>query len=59
MISGPPAVQIPASLVAAITHRLGALAPHVVEVLRWAALLGSEFTVTDLSAVTGLRAGAS
>jgi len=57
MISGPPAVQIPASLVAAITHRLGALAPHVVEVLRWAALLGSEFTVTDLSAVTGLRAG--
>lgn len=56
MVPGQAAVHVPASLVAAINHRLGALASDVVDALRWAALLGSEFTVTDLSAVTGRRA---
>jgi DNA-binding CsgD family transcriptional regulator len=56
VVPGPAAVQVPASLVAAINHRLGALGSHVADALRWAAVLGAEFTVTDLSAVTGLRA---
>jgi DNA-binding CsgD family transcriptional regulator len=56
LVPGPAAVQVPVSLVATINHRLGALPSHVVDALRWAAVLGSEFTVTDLSAVTRLRA---
>ncbi|MER5884215.1 AAA family ATPase [Streptomyces sp. NPDC001941] len=37
----------------AVAHRFGALRPDTVEVLRRAALLGTEFTATDLAAVTG------
>jgi DNA-binding CsgD family transcriptional regulator/tetratricopeptide (TPR) repeat protein len=45
-------VPVPQSLAAAIGERLSALAPAEVGVLRWAAVLGAEFSVTDLVAVT-------
>jgi DNA-binding SARP family transcriptional activator/tetratricopeptide (TPR) repeat protein len=44
-------VQVPTSLSSALTHRLGFLSPATAEVVRRAALLGTEFTVSDLSAV--------
>jgi len=57
LIPGPAAIRVPASLAAAINHRLTGLAADVVETLRWAAILGSEFSVTDLSVVTGRLPG--
>jgi DNA-binding CsgD family transcriptional regulator len=51
-------VRVPVSLGAAIAARLGSLSEDVVEVLEWAALLGQEFSVTDLAVVTGRTAGA-
>ena len=50
-------VQVPVSLAAAIAGRLTGLAQDVVGVLRWAAVLGQEFSVTDLEVVTGRTAG--
>jgi DNA-binding CsgD family transcriptional regulator len=49
--------EVPASLAEAIEGRLGALREETAGVLRWAAVLGQEFTVTDLVAVTGQAAG--
>jgi DNA-binding CsgD family transcriptional regulator/tetratricopeptide (TPR) repeat protein len=46
-------VRLPAALGTAIAQRLGALPAQTVTVLRWAALLGQEFRVTDLGLVTG------
>lgn len=57
LVPGPAAIPVPESLAAAINHRLAGLAADVVEALRWAAILGPEFTVTDLSAVTGRLPG--
>ncbi|GAA3438090.1 BTAD domain-containing putative transcriptional regulator [Kutzneria kofuensis] len=45
--------RVPASLVQAVTGRLGFLSEATREVLRWAALLGGEFGVVDLSVVVG------
>jgi DNA-binding CsgD family transcriptional regulator len=53
----PDRRAVPASLAGAIERRLSALPPELVGVLRWAAVLGSEFTVTDLAVVTGRTAG--
>jgi DNA-binding CsgD family transcriptional regulator/tetratricopeptide (TPR) repeat protein len=50
-------VRVPVSLAAAIGERLAGLAPDVAQVLRWAAVLGDEFSVTDLELVTGWPAG--
>jgi DNA-binding CsgD family transcriptional regulator len=50
-------VRVPASLAAAIEGRLGSLPEDVVTVLRWGALLGSEFSVRDLEVVSGWSAG--
>jgi DNA-binding CsgD family transcriptional regulator len=50
-------VRVPASLAAAIAGRLEWLPAEVVGVLRWAAVLGQEFSVTDLAVVTGRTAG--
>ena len=50
-------VPVPVSLAAAIAGRLAGLAEDVVWVLRWAAVLGSEFSVADLEVVTGRTAG--
>jgi DNA-binding CsgD family transcriptional regulator len=57
-LAGPGGlVAVPGSLVAAITERLEEAPAEVVEALRWAAVLGAEFTVTDLSLVSGRPAG--
>ena len=49
-------VRVPASLEAVIAERLSALPEETVTVLRWAAVLGQEFRVTDLEMVTGRSA---
>jgi DNA-binding CsgD family transcriptional regulator len=57
-LSGAEAlVHVPASLAAAIAGRIGSLTDDVSWVLRWAAVLGQEFSVTDLKVVTGRSAG--
>ena len=48
---------MPGSLAGVIGGRLGWLDEDVVGVLRWAAVLGQEFSVTDLEVVTGRSAG--
>ena len=45
------------SLTALIGERLDALADNVVSALRWAAVLGAEFSVADLELVSGWAAG--
>jgi hypothetical protein len=50
-------VRMPVSLDAAIEERLAGLPEDAVQVLRWAAVLGAEFSVTDLQAVSGQSAG--
>ena len=56
-LAGRDGAGVPASLAEAIGWRLGGLRPGTAGVLRWAAVLGQEFTVTDLAAVTGRTAG--
>jgi DNA-binding CsgD family transcriptional regulator/tetratricopeptide (TPR) repeat protein len=53
----PGAVRVPTSLQAAIADRVAGLSAAVTTVLRWAAVLGSEFSVADLGLVSGLAAG--
>ena len=53
----PAPVRVPVSLDAAIGRRLAGLAPDAVRVLRWAAVLGAEFSVTDLEVVSGQPVG--
>lgn len=50
-------IRVPVSLAAAIDGRLQALPEDAVRVLRWAALLGFEFSVADLEVVSGQAAG--
>jgi DNA-binding CsgD family transcriptional regulator len=57
LAAGVTPVQLPVSLVAAAADRLAALAGNVTRVLRWAAVLGQEFSVTDLQIVAGRTAG--
>ncbi|TDP97753.1 BTAD domain-containing putative transcriptional regulator [Labedaea rhizosphaerae] len=45
--------QLPRNLATAVTRRLGFLGEPAREVLRWAALLGTEFDLADLAAVLG------
>ncbi|MEV8437900.1 BTAD domain-containing putative transcriptional regulator [Actinosynnema sp. NPDC051121] len=45
--------RVPVSLVSAVTGRLDFLSDPTREVLRWSALLGGEFVVSDLSVVLG------
>jgi DNA-binding CsgD family transcriptional regulator len=56
-LAGGSDIVVPASLVAAIDGRLGALPEDAAQVLRWAALLGHEFSVPDLEIVSGRSAG--
>jgi DNA-binding CsgD family transcriptional regulator len=51
------AVRVPVSLAAALEGRIGALPDDAKQVLRWAALLGNEFSMQDLEVVTGRSAG--
>jgi len=50
-------VRVPVSLAAAISERLAGLPAAAVGVLRWAAVLGAEFSVSDVGLVTGRSAG--
>lgn len=54
---GPGEAGVPASLAGTIRTRLSALPQEVAKALPWAAVLGREFTVTDLAAVTGQTIG--
>ena len=54
---GTQAVRVPGSLATAIAGRLAGLPDDALRVLRWAALLGPEFSVTDLEVVSGRSAG--
>ena len=49
-------VAVPASLADVISARLASLSEDALGVLRWAAVLGQEFSVIDLKVVTGLAA---
>jgi DNA-binding CsgD family transcriptional regulator/tetratricopeptide (TPR) repeat protein len=53
----PVQLAVPISLTAVIGERLDGLADHVVAALRWAAVLGAEFSVADLEVVSGRSAG--
>ena len=53
----PARVPVPISLTAVIGERLDVLADDVVAALRWAAVLGAEFSVSDLEVVSGRSAG--
>jgi DNA-binding CsgD family transcriptional regulator len=57
LVGEPGAVRVPVSLQAAIGERLAGLPAAVVGVLRWAAVLGGEFSAADLGLVTGWSAG--
>jgi DNA-binding CsgD family transcriptional regulator len=52
-LAGSEAADVPASLAGVIEQRLGVLPEAMAGVLRWAAVLGAEFSVTDLAVVTG------
>jgi DNA-binding CsgD family transcriptional regulator len=56
-LAGGAGVPVPVSLAAAVEDRLAGLADDAVRVLRWAALLGNEFSVADLEVVSGRSAG--
>ncbi len=53
----PVQQAVPISLTAVIGERVDGLADHVVAALRWAAVLGAEFSVADLEVVSGRSAG--
>ena len=57
LTGGPAGVPVASSLTALIGERLDGLADNVVSALRWAAVLGSEFSVADLELVSGRAAG--
>jgi DNA-binding CsgD family transcriptional regulator/tetratricopeptide (TPR) repeat protein len=62
-LAGDAGARVPVSLAAAVEDRLAGLAgltglaDDAVQVLRWAALLGNEFSVADLAVVSGRSAG--
>jgi AAA ATPase domain len=50
-------MKVPESLAGVISARLASLSEGATAVLRWAAVLGQEFSVIDLEVVTGLETG--
>lgn len=54
-LAAPNDLAVPVSIASTITRRLGFLSDGVLSVLGTAALLGQEFSVTDLAAVLGRR----
>jgi DNA-binding CsgD family transcriptional regulator len=57
-LTGPAAdVRVPVSLADVISTRLASLSESAVAALRWAAVLGQEFSVIDLQVVTGRTTG--
>jgi DNA-binding CsgD family transcriptional regulator/tetratricopeptide (TPR) repeat protein len=57
LTGGAAVARVPVSLAAAIAGRLAGLPEDAVGVLRWAALLGHEFSVADLEVVSARSAG--
>jgi DNA-binding CsgD family transcriptional regulator len=57
LTGGPDLGRVPESVSAAVAQRLASLDASVTAVLRWAAVLGTEFSVTDLAVVTARPAG--
>lgn len=57
LTADPALPRLPASLAASISDRLGSFCEDATGALRWAAVLGQEFSVTDLEVVTGRSAG--
>jgi tetratricopeptide (TPR) repeat protein len=57
LAAGEGNAGVPESLAGVIGRRLSALSEDVLGVLRWAAVLGQEFSATNLQAVTGRDAG--
>jgi DNA-binding CsgD family transcriptional regulator len=55
LTAGP--VPVPGSLAAAVAQRLAGLPGDTLDVLRWAAVVGLEFTDADLAAVSGQPPG--
>jgi DNA-binding CsgD family transcriptional regulator len=53
LAAGPVAGVVPVSLAAAIGERLGGLGAEAAEALRWSAVLGPEFSVTELALLMG------
>ncbi len=54
-LTGPAAeVRVPVSLAGVISARLASLSEDAATALRWSAVLGQEFSVSDLEVVTGL-----
>jgi DNA-binding CsgD family transcriptional regulator len=58
LAGGPAPTRVSASLAAAVAERLASLPEGAVTVLRWAAVLGPEFSVTDLDMLAGKSPGA-
>ena len=52
LTGGQGLARVPESVSAAVAERLAHLADDMTEVLRWAAVLGTEFSATDLAVVT-------
>jgi DNA-binding NarL/FixJ family response regulator len=57
IVAGCTPALMPVSLEAAIRKRLAGLAQETIRALRWAAVLGAEFTVTDLEVASGQSVG--
>jgi DNA-binding CsgD family transcriptional regulator len=57
LTGGPELARVPESVSAAVAERLAHLADDMIVVLRWAAVLGTEFSVSDLAVVTSRAAG--
>jgi DNA-binding CsgD family transcriptional regulator/tetratricopeptide (TPR) repeat protein len=57
LTGGQGLARVPESVSAAVAERLAHLADDMIGVLRWAAVLGTEFSVTDLAVVTSRPAG--
>jgi DNA-binding CsgD family transcriptional regulator len=55
-LAGPGESGVPASLAGVIGQRLGGLPQETAAVLQWAAVLGQEFSATDLAVVSGWTA---
>jgi DNA-binding CsgD family transcriptional regulator len=57
LTGGQGLARVPESVSAAVAERLAHLADDMTGVLRWAAVLGTEFSVTDLAVVASRPAG--
>jgi DNA-binding CsgD family transcriptional regulator len=57
LVGEPQLDRVPETVSAAVAQRLAQLSDDTTAALRWAAVLGAEFSVTDLAVVAGQPAG--